>query len=227
MNSESGRKTFRLGCAPILGLVAAAVLISALVTAWWVKSYLYASKFTPTQLSAKEQSVLEAKLNQLESSSKIPRSLTKNKPHQEMARLEPEPYTEEGASREVSLTERELNALVANQPEVAQRVAIDLSEDLVSVKLVVPMDEEILFLGGKTLRLKLGMVLRYDNGRPVVALQGVTLGGIPLPNAWLGGLKYKNLTDEFGDDGGFWKIFSQGVENIHVEQGHIRIELKE
>ena len=48
--------------------------------------------------------------------------------------LEPEAYSEEGAKREISLTEKELNALIANNPEVAQRVAIDLSENLISVK---------------------------------------------------------------------------------------------
>jgi len=57
--------------------------------------------------------------------------------------LTPEPYTEEGASREIRLTERELNGLVANTPDIAERVAIDLSDDLVSVKQVLPVDDEV------------------------------------------------------------------------------------
>ncbi|MBU0679654.1 MAG: hypothetical protein KJ626_16250 [Verrucomicrobia bacterium] len=32
-----------------------------------------------------------------------------------------------------------MNALLARDPDIARRVAIDLSDDLVSVKLVVPM----------------------------------------------------------------------------------------
>ena len=63
----------------------------------------------------------------------------KKKKQDKEAPLEPEAYSEEGAKGEISLTEKELNALIANNPEVAQRVAIDLSENLISVKLVVPM----------------------------------------------------------------------------------------
>ena len=120
-----------------------------------------------------------------------------------------------------------MNALIANQPDIAQRVVIDLADNLVSVKLVVPMDEEILFLGGKTLRLNLGVRLNYENEKPVVALQGVTLGGIPLPNAWLGNLKEKNLVNEFGTEGGFWKLFADGVEDLNVVEGRVQIKLKE
>jgi hypothetical protein len=92
---------------------------------------------------------------------------------------------------------------------------------------VVPIDEEIPVLGGKTLRLNLGVVLKYENERPVVALKGVSLGGIPLPNAWLGNLKNKNLVKEFGTEAGFWKLFSDGVADLKVKRGRILIKLKE
>ena len=153
--------------------------------------------------------------------------MPKKKRHERGAPLEPEVYSEEGAKREISLTEKELNALIANNPEVAQRVAINLSDSLISVKLVIPIDEEIPVLGGKTLRLNLGLILGYENERPVVALKGVSIGGIPLPNAWLGNLKNRNLVREFGGDGGFWKLFSDGVADLKVKKGHILIKLKE
>lgn len=110
---------------------------------------------------------------------------------------------------------------------MAQRVAIDLSENLVSLKLIVPLEEEIPILGGKTLRLHLGVMLGYENEKPVVALKGVSLGGIPLPNAWLGNLKNRNLVKEFGTEGGFWKLFSDGVADLKVREGYIWIKLKE
>jgi hypothetical protein len=224
---ESVPRKFRLGCFPVLGIVAAVIVVTALLTAWWMKHNIYASKFTPTELTAREQQALDSKLARLEASSGRPATTPAGRPGEPDAPLEPERYTEEGAKREISLNERELNALIANQPEIAQRVAIDLSDNLMSVKLVVPMDEEILFLGGKTLRLNLGVSLNYENGQPVVALQGMTLGGIPLPNAWLGNMKYKNLVNEFGTEGGFWKLFADGVEDIKVRDGHIQIRLKE
>lgn len=218
---------FRFGCLHVLVIMAAVILATALLTAWWVKHNIYASNFTPTKLSSKDQEILNSKLALLGEPGKDRESYPLDKSHDRMPALEPERYTEKGARREISLTEKELNALIANKPEVARRVAIKLSDDMVSVKLVVPMDEEILFLGGKTLRLSMGVTLGYENSRPMVALQGVTLGGIPLPNAWLGNLKYKNLVDEFGTEQGFWKLFSDGVQDIQVKEGRILIKLKE
>jgi hypothetical protein len=40
-------------------------------------------------------------------------------------------------------------------------------------------------------------------------------------------MKNKNLVNEFGSEDGFWQIFSEGVEDIQVKDGHIRIKLKE
>ena len=51
--------------------------------------------------------------------------------------------------------------------------------------------------------------------------------GVPIPNAWLGGIKNIDLVKEFGADKGFWKTFSDGVENIKIEEGRLKIKLKE
>jgi hypothetical protein len=194
--------------------------ISVLLIAVWVKRNVYASKFTPVALSKQEQQVLETKLARLQE--REPK--TRPQPGKPLA---PEPYTEEGASREIRLTERELNGLVANTPDIAERVAIDLSDDLVSVKLVLPVDDEVPVLGGKTLKVHLGLTINYEGDKPNIALKGVSLGGIPLPNAWLGHLKNVNLLGEIGTDDGFRKIFTAGVQTIKVRQGHLEIRLKE
>jgi hypothetical protein len=217
-------RRFRSGLLQVLGIVALIVAITALLSAWWVKTYLYASPFTPTVLSAKEQKNLESKLATLQTAQKKDPLVPSKK---RGTPLEPKPYSEEGVSREIRLTERELNSIIASNPEMAQRAAIDLSENLISLQLVVPVDEEIPILGGKTLRLSAGVILGYENGRPVVALKGVSLGGIPLPNAWLGNLKNRDLVQEFGGEGGFWKLFSDGVADLKVKEGHILIKLKE
>lgn len=224
---EPAAKKFRFSGLQVMGIVALVMIATAILTAWWVKHYIYASKFKPTVLTAKEQKVLESKLARLEESAKKDTALARKKRGDKGTPLKPEAYSEEGAKREISLTERELNALIANHPEVAQRVAIDLSNNLVSVKLVIPVEEEIPVLGGKTLRLNVGLILGYEKGVAVVALKGVSLGGIPIPNAWLGNLKNRNLVKEFGSGGGFWKLFSDGVADLKVKEGHILIKLKE
>ena len=211
------KKPFRLGCLHVFGILLAIVAVLALLAVWWVKSNVYAGKFSPTRLSEKEERVLAAKLERLD------RSL----PASPSDRLEPERYAEDDASREVHISEKELNALIARDEEAARRVAIDLSDDLVSVKLLVPLDEDIPVLGGKTLKIRCGVALSFAEGKPVVAIRGVSLGGIPLPGAWWGDIKNTNLVREFGGEGGFWSLFSRGVENLQVRDGLLVIKLKE
>jgi len=69
--------------------------------------------------------------------------------------------------------------------------------------------------------------MAYLHDKPVIVLKGVSIMGVPIPNAWLGGLKNIDLVSEFGVDPGFWKSFSEGVEDIQVTDGQISIKLKE
>jgi len=77
------------------------------------------------------------------------------------------------------------------------------------------------------LKVNAGAELSYANGRPIVILKGVKVWGIPIPNAWLGNLKNVDLVTEFGGNEGFWKSFADGVENISVAEGQLKIRLKE
>jgi hypothetical protein len=226
-NKQSDAHTGRSRLFRGLQITALILLVIILAAALWIKHTLYASKFTPTKLSSEEQVVLETKLAMLEDSAQKTAVKPYKKEKKTAGPLEPEPYTEEGVSRGFSLSEKELNSLIANQPEVAERVAIDLSDDLVSVKLVVPVDEDFPIMGGKTLRFHMGLTMSYEEDRPVIAISGISLGGIPVPNAWMGYMKNRNLVDEFGTEGGFWHIFSEGIEDIRVKEGRIRIILKE
>jgi len=224
---DSPDKKPQSGCLRLLGFTAVALFVIVLIIAGWVKYNIYASTFTPTQLNTTERKTLDSKLALLEKSAQRDPQIGKMKHGSSSGAMQPERYNEEGARRTISLTEKELNAMIANTPDVAERVAIDLSDDLLSLKLVVPMDEEIIFIGGKTLRLHVGIILSYKNNKPVIAIKGVSLGGIPIPNAWLGHIKEKNLVEEFGTEGGFWNLFAEGIKDIQVKEGHILISLNE
>lgn len=182
-----------------------AVVLGVTLTLFIGYRMLFPKAFSPTELSRREQAALDEKLQ----------------------RLEPERYSEAGASRELHFTEKELNSLVAKSPEMAQRVAIDLSENLASARLLVPVPPDFPLFGGQTLRVNAGLQLAYTNGRPVVVLQGVSLMGVPIPNAWLGGLKNVDLVQEFGGGQGFWQAFADGVESIEVHDGELQLVLKE
>lgn len=219
------RKT---GSAPKRALIIVLIiLVIAILVALWIRQNLYAATFTPVALGREEQKVLDEKLAILDKAATEPADILRRNEGTRKTPLEPEPYSEVGARRELHFTERELNGLIAGDHEIAERVAIDLSDDLISVKLVIPVDEGLPVLGGKTLRFHMGLIVGFKDKRPVVALKGISLGGVPLPNAWLGYLKNKNLVEEFGSEDGFWKIFSEGVQDIQVRAGYLKIILKE
>ena len=211
----------------ILGIVVFASVISTLVALWAVYAYLFPGSFTPVTLSAGEQQVLESKLERLDTMQRSP-ALHKGRLQSDQNEgLKPERYSETGANREIILTERELNALLAKNPDLATKLTIDLSQDLASAKLLIPLDEEFPLLGGKTLKVTAGLELAYKNNRPVVALRGISLWGVPIPNAWLGNIKNVDLVQEFGDQNGFWSAFADGVDEVEVSEGQLRVRLKE
>lgn len=225
----------RFGCLQVFGLLIIGVLITASVTVLVLKTYLFPSEFKPVTLSPNEEKILTAKLEKLDSigvgvtspKSHSPNTASKTDRAAPDAPLEPEPYSEKGLKREIVFMEKELNALLAKNTDLAGKLAIDLSDDLVSAKLLLPLDDDFPILGGKILRVKAGVVFSYDEGKPMVILKGITIMGLPMPNAWLGGIKNIDLVEEFGDRTGFWKTFSEGVEDIKVEDGFLKLKFKE
>lgn len=91
----------------------------------------------------------------------------------------------------------------------------------------VPLEEDFPVMGGKTLRINAGVELAFQIGKPIVKLKGVSLMGVRVPNAWLGNLKNVDLVQELGAAPGFWKAFADGVENISVVEGELKVKLKE
>lgn len=197
-----------------------AVLLSMLVAGIWVKRNVYASAFRPTVLSEKEETAFQEKVARLESAG------GSGAPVRSQG-AEPEPYSEEGANREIRISEKELNALIDKNPEWADKVAIDISRDLLSVVLLVPVDPDFPVIGGTTARITAGATLRFENDRPVVIIRGISIGGIPLPSAWMGDLKNKDLIELYGGHGGFWDGLARGVEAIKLEEGNLYLKLRE
>ena len=210
----------------VLGIILASILLAVLVTVLTIKIFLFPSPFKPVVLSAKEKQQLSTKLAQLDTMTAQPQK----RPSDESTgngTLKPERYNEEGSSREISFTEREINAMMARNTDLADKVAIDLADNTVSIKLLIPLDPDFPVKGGKTLKVNAGAELAYRDGRPVVKLKGVSLMGIPMPNSWLGGLKNIDLIHEYGGNEGFWKAFADGVDSIAVTEGFLNIKLKE
>ena len=209
----------------VIGMIIASMCIAIVITVLAIKIFLFPSPFKPVVLSTEEEQQLTTKLEQFDSLTTQPE--TPKNEYTKDGTLKPEQYSEENSSREISFTERELNAMMAKNTDLANKLAIDLANDTVSIKLLIPLDPDFPIMGGKTLQVKAGAELAYREGRPVVKLKGVSLMGVPIPNSWLGGLKNIDLIGEFGVDDGFWKSFADGVDSIIVTDGFLKIKLKE
>jgi hypothetical protein len=236
-------------------IVLVTALITVAITFWVVRTWIFPSEFKPVELTVQEEQVLETKLERLDtlqagrtrgSAKAVKRNreaAADSKATGEAQMLEPEAYSEEGADRSISLSERELNALLARNTDLARRLAIDLSEDLLSAKLLVHVDPDFPVLGGQIIKVRAGMELAYRNDRPVAILKGVSVMGVPVPSAWLGGMKnidlvesygselggMKNidLVESYGSESGFWKAFADGVDNIRIRDGSLTMVLKQ
>ena len=209
----------------VAGIALLCVLVTALLTAWAVRAYIFPSDFEPVELSTRDQGALDAKLARLEGLGGFERPASNREDDETWLRAEP--YDESEADREISLSERELNSLIAQNTDLATRLAIDLSDDLASARLLIPVDPDFPLLGGKTLRVNAGVGLAYTGKRPVVRLKGISVMGVPIPNAWLGNLKNVDLVEQYGTDTGFWQAFAAGVAQLAVEEGRLKIKLRE
>ncbi len=241
MPEQESRKGF--SGLQVFGIAVLVLIIAVTGTIFAARAWFFPRPFKPVVLSPQEENRLEHKLEQLDrpvykrqpatnapktsKASKISNAKPQKKDRPAGGRLKPEAYSEEGASREINLSERELNGLLAKNTDLARKMAIDLSEDLVSARLLLPVDQDFPVFGGKTLRVRAGLELAYRAQRPVVIIRGVSIMGVPVPAAWLGGLKNVDLVKEFGGDRGFWKAFSDGVKSITIREGQLHIELKE
>lgn len=212
----------------VLLIILATILLTVGLTFWFVRTYIYARDFQPVELDVKEQQVLDRKLRTLgfDPSHKAPPENNRLSAETDEQWLRPERYSEKDTKREVQFSERELNAIIAHDQDLAKKLAVDLSTELVSARLLVAVDPDFPLLGGKTLRVSAGVEVAFTNRRPRILLKGVSLMGVPIPGAWLGGLKNIDLIQEFGDSGGFWQAFADGVEHIEVREGELVVKLK-
>ena len=230
-------------------IITVLITLSLIIAIYWLFTrYLFPTQFSPVDLSQQETLLLNTKLRSV----KLP-LIDSNTPsissqqavlpqrHQSAPassnnpldnRLTPELYSEVGARREISFTERELNAILAHNTELADKLVFDLSDNLISVKWLLPLDPEFPLLGGKTLKFTAGVEITYRNQQPSVSFRGLSLWGVPLPNAWMGELKHINLVSEYSgatdqNQNSFWHSFAAGIDYINVSDGELRVILKE
>ena len=199
-----------------LTIITIAIIIGG---TWLVREYLFPQTFTPVALSDGETQRLNQKLNVLSLPNIKGKQVTQ-------APLKPEAYSEVNANREIFFSEREVNAMIAHNTDMANNLVVDLSDNLASAKLLIRTDPDLPLFGDKIVRVNMGLELAFAQGKPIVKLRGISAWGVPLPNSWLGGIKNIDLVQEFGDNNGFWQEFAEGIDYINVSEGKLVVKLK-
>ncbi len=207
----------------VAGIAFLIMVLSVVGTVAIIKYWFFPSPFKPVVLSEKEKIILKKKLEILEGAE----NKNKIKSDKNNTVLKPEKYTEKNAKRKISFTEREINALLANNTDLANKVAIDLSDNLISAKILLPVDSDFPILGGKTLRFNAGIEISYKNKRPVIKLKGVSIMGIPIPRSWLCGIKGVDIIERYSRRGNILYNLERGVKYLKVKEGLLEIELRE
>jgi hypothetical protein len=173
---------------------------------WWINRPIH-----PVILTAQEKAVVEAKVEAIQ---------------QPQAQANPpaEPKYEKG-SREIILTERELNGLLNENTTLGQTLSFELATNAVHARVETDLDPDLPLVGGKRLKARARFLTSGVPGQASLVLDDLTVWGISLPNDWLAGMKGHDLLGEIlggGKNGGV-----PGVEEFKIETGRLVIRLKE
>ena len=194
---------------PVWLMVLAAFLIltgiGAASATYWYHKNIDASNFKPVSLTAKEQTVFEEKVSVLSGSPQV-----------------------SDPSKTIILNEKEVNAFLAQQGW-GEKLKVHIGKDKISAAVLAPMDEEVPLLGGRTLRVNVAFhAIPSANKKISFSLADVNVGGISLPNAWLGNLKGIDLLNQLHDDSSpLVSTISAGIQELQLQQGELRILLND
>jgi hypothetical protein len=187
------------------------------ITIWYIQRPI-----KPVVLSPAEKAAVEEKLEDFGAVSEDrPRPPI---PDSVITPPEPDrPYL--AGAKVLRLTERELNGLLNANTDLGQTVRLELGRDAINAYVAAPIPQDVPLLGGRMFRARGRFrVSLTDGAAPYVILEDVTVFGLSLPKAWLGGLKGENLLAEaVGDRHGAPVL--RGVKSLRVEPGVLVLEV--
>jgi hypothetical protein len=82
---------------------------------------------------------------------------------------------------------------------------------------------------GVTLRIGISLGAKMDDNKKfALSISDVSIGGVPMPNAWLGNMKGLNLMADhpISEDPAF-KAFVAGIRDFQIKAGQLRVVLNE
>ena len=234
---RSGGRWAIYGCGTIvaLGIIIAATVAT---TIWWIQRPI-----KPVVLSAKEKAVVDQKLNRLQGGTTPAPSTTQHVPQDSsptpQSKAAP-PQSGSGpeiddrnlriyvpGSKVLRLTEREVNGLLNENTDLGKSVRLEFAQDAVNAYLAIRIPDDFPIGGGKMFRARGRFRVSIGNGgEPYAILDDVTVFGLSLPKAWLGGIKGENLLGQAMGDQKQWRGI-KGVKSLRVEPGVMVLEVED
>ena len=230
------RRWLLYGCG---GFIAFLLLIAAtvLITLWWIQRPI-----KPVVLSAPERAAVDDKLQRLgggktgavagagrSTTAPIPDPGTQATAAPSPARngVEPGERPERAyvpGSKVLKITEREINGLLNANTELGKSVRLEFAQDAINAYLAVHIPDDFPIGGGRMFRARGRFRLSLGNGgEPFAILDDVTVFGLSLPKAWLGGLKGENLIGQAMGARKQWSL--KGIKSLQVEPGALVLEV--
>lgn len=207
---------FLLGCGSLLAVMLV-VIATVAITLWWIQRPI-----KPVTLTETERAAVHEKLRRL-GGAPGDRSTT-TLPRDSAPSLEIEHAYVPG-SKELRLTERELNGLLNANTELGETVRLELAQDAINAYLAVPIPQDFPVGGGRIFRARGRFLLSLSNDSPYAVLEDVTLFGLSLPKAWLGGLKGENLiADVAGKRNGAPVL--RGIKSLRIVPGAFVLQVE-
>ena len=132
------------------------------------------------------------------------------------------------ATEPLTLTERDLNALLAKQPEakeLADKVYVSLDGDQVKGRVSIPLPHLGWLASGRYLNGDATFNVSLENGVLIVTARAVQVKGLPLPDSVMSQLRVQNLAKDFYKDPKSAEAISK-LESLQVRDGLVTIKAR-
>ena len=198
--ARSTKKVVLITLAVLLGCAGIAAATGAL----WVKQTFYPSAMTPVSLTATEKAEFDSKLQALNNPAAVP---------------------PDEANRTIVINEREVNAYLAQQ-QLGESVQVKFGEGNVSAAIILTAPEDFPIVPNQKIRLRFtfGTSLSAEH-KLSLKLDDLSLGGISLPNSWIGDIKGVDLVAENVESDPALQKLIAGIQSLEVHNGTLRLVL--
>lgn len=198
--ARSRKKVVLITLAVVLGCAGIAAATGAL----WVKHTFYPSPIQPVSLTATEKAAFDSKLQVLGNPAAIPA---------------------DEANRTIIVNEREVNAYLAQQ-QLGENVEVKFGEGSVSAAVIFQAPEDFPVFPNQKIRLRFtfGTSLTPEH-KLSLKLDDLSLGGISLPNSWIGDIKGVDLVAQNVETDPALQKFLAGIQSLEVRDGALKLVL--